>query len=147
MLPIALPPPNSWEIWGLCLCPYSVLLCHQPCPMKGQWPVLVLSFENQEGKAYSMSLPLFSRANRMPCIFKMLNICLLGLPQCLNGKESTCNAGATEDSRFGPWGRKIPWSRAWQPPPVFLPGESHGHRSLVGYSPQRCKELDTTEAP
>ena len=29
--------------------------------------------------------------------------------------------------------RKIPWRRAWQPTPVFLPGESHGQRSLVGY--------------
>ena len=32
-------------------------------------------------------------------------------------------------------GVKIPWRRAWQPTPVFLPGESHGQRSLVGYSP------------
>ena len=40
---------------------------------------------------------------------------------------------------------KIPWRRAWQPTPVFLPGESHGQRSLVGYSSWRCKELDTTE--
>ena len=34
-----------------------------------------------------------------------------------------------------PWVGKIPWRRAWQPTPVFLPGESHGQRSLVGYSP------------
>ena len=34
-----------------------------------------------------------------------------------------------------PWVRKIPWRRKWQPTPVFLPGESHGRRSLVGYSP------------
>ena len=47
--------------------------------------------------------------------------------------------------RFDPWVRKIPWSRAWQPTPVFLPGESHGRRSLVGYSPWSRKELDTTE--
>ena len=33
----------------------------------------------------------------------------------------------------------------WQPTPVFFPGESHGQRSLVGYSPWGCKELDTTE--
>ena len=32
-------------------------------------------------------------------------------------------------------GRKIPWRRAWQPTPVFLPGESHGERNLVGNSP------------
>ena len=40
-------------------------------------------------------------------------------------------------------GREDPW--AWQPTLVFLPGKSHGHRSLVGYSPQGHKELDTTE--
>jgi len=39
----------------------------------------------------------------------------------------------------------IPWRRKWQPTPVFLPGESHGGRSLVGYSPWGCKESDTTE--
>ena len=44
------------------------------------------------------------------------------------------------------WVRKIPCGRAWQPTPVFLPGESHGQRSLVGRSPQGHKELDTTEA-
>ena len=38
------------------------------------------------------------------------------------------------------------WRRKWQPTPVFLPGESHGWRSLVGCSPWGCTELDTTEA-
>ena len=42
---------------------------------------------------------------------------------------------------------KIPWRRKWQPTPVFLPGESHGQRSLVGYSPWGCKELNTAEQP
>ena len=37
------------------------------------------------------------------------------------------------------------WRRKWQPTPVFLPGESPGRRSLVGYSPRGRKELDTTE--
>ena len=46
---------------------------------------------------------------------------------------------------FDPWVGKIPWRRKWQPPPVFLPGESHGWRSLVGYSPRGRKESDTTE--
>ena len=44
-----------------------------------------------------------------------------------------------------PWVGKIPWKRKWQPTPVFLPGKSHGWRSLVGYSPWGSKELDTTE--
>ena len=46
---------------------------------------------------------------------------------------------------FNPWVRKIPWGRKWQPLPVLLPGEPHGQRSLVGYSPWGRKELDMTE--
>jgi len=40
---------------------------------------------------------------------------------------------------------KIPWRRAWQPIPVFLPGEFHGQRSLAGYCPWDHKELDASE--
>ena len=47
--------------------------------------------------------------------------------------------------RFDPSVGKIPWRRKWHPTPVFLPGESHGWRSLVGYSPWGLKESDTTE--
>ena len=46
---------------------------------------------------------------------------------------------------FNPWVEKIPWRRKWQPIPVFLPGESHGWRSLVGYSPWGHKESDMAE--
>ena len=42
-------------------------------------------------------------------------------------------------------GQKIPWRREWQPTPVFLPAESHGQRSLEGYSPWTHKDSDTTE--
>ena len=48
--------------------------------------------------------------------------------------------------RFDPWVGKIPWRRAWQPTPVFLPGKSHGQRSLMGYSPWGPKDPDMTEA-
>ena len=48
---------------------------------------------------------------------------------------------------FDPLIRKIPWRRNWQPTPVFLLEESHGQRSLAGYSPWGCKELDSTEWP
>ena len=37
------------------------------------------------------------------------------------------------------------WTRKWQPTPVFLPGKSHGPRSLIGYSPWGLKESDTTK--
>ena len=42
-------------------------------------------------------------------------------------------------------GQEDPWRKEWQPAPVFLPRESHGQRSLVGYSPWVCKESDMTE--
>ena len=41
--------------------------------------------------------------------------------------------------------RKIPWRRKWQPTPVFLPGKSHGQKSLAGYCPWGHKESDATE--
>ena len=58
-----------------------------------------------------------------------------------------CLPGILECRRpgFDPWVRKIPWRRKWQPTPVLLPGESHGGRSMVGYSPWGRKELDMTE--
>ena len=45
--------------------------------------------------------------------------------------------------RFLCW--EIPWRRKWQPTPVFLPGESHGLRSLAGHSPWGRRESDTTK--
>ena len=58
--------------------------------------------------------------------------------------QTVKNLPAMQETRL-PWVGKIPWRREWQPTPVFLPGESHGQRSLVGYSPWGCKESDTTE--
>ena len=55
------------------------------------------------------------------------------------------NLSAMQETLFYPWVRKIPWRREWLPTPVFLPGEFHGQRSLVGYSSWSHKELDMTE--
>ena len=68
-----------------------------------------------------------------------------GLPKWHSGKEFTCQFRRCNRSRLDPWVGKIPWSRKWQSAPGFLPGESHGWRSLVGYSPWGRKESDTTE--
>ena len=51
-----------------------------------------------------------------------------GLLRWFSGKESTCQC---RRCGFDPWVGKIPWRRKWQPTPVFLPGKSHGQRSLV----------------
>ena len=60
-------------------------------------------------------------------------------------KNPPANAGRCKRHRFHPWVEKIPWRRAQQPTLVFLPGESHGQKSLAGCSPQSHKESDTTE--
>ena len=66
---------------------------------------------------------------------------LFGLPWGLSGKESTCQC---RRRGFDPWIGKLPWSRKWQPTPGFLPGKSHGQRSLEGYCLWVAKESDTT---
>ena len=65
----------------------------------------------------------------------------------IRGEESACQRRKRKRCGFNLWVRKIPWRRAWQPTPVFLPGESHEQRSLADYSPWGRKELDTTESP
>ena len=62
-----------------------------------------------------------------------------------SSKECACQCRRHKWYRFNPWVGTIPWRRSWQPTLVFLPGESSGQRSLVGYSPQGHKELDMTE--
>jgi len=59
-------------------------------------------------------------------------------------KNSLAKAGDKE-TRLHPWVGKTPWRMTWQPAQVFLPGESHGQRSLIGYSPRGCEESDMTE--
>ena len=59
-------------------------------------------------------------------------------------KNSPASAEDTEHG-FNPWVRMVPWRREWQPSPVFLPGKSHGQRSLWGYIEWNHKEMDMTE--
>ena len=66
----------------------------------------------------------------------------MGFPGGSDGKESACNVG---DPGLIPGSGRFPWRRKWHPTPVFLPGESHGQRSLEIYSPWSHKELDMTE--
>ena len=56
-------------------------------------------------------------------------------PGGARGKELASQCRRCKRRGFDSWVRKIPWRKAWQPTPVFLPGESHGQKSLVGFSP------------
>ena len=74
-------------------------------------------------------------------IFLGFSIYGLLLPRELSGKKIHQPSRRHE---FDLWVETIPWRRKWQPTPVFLPGKSHGQRSLVGHNPRCCKDLDMT---
>ena len=67
------------------------------------------------------------------------------LPRWHNRKASACQCKRHKRPSFYPWVRKMPWWRKWQPEAVFLPGKSHGQRSLANYNPWGHKELNITE--
>ena len=70
------------------------------------------------------------------------NLLDLGLPRWRSGKKFTCQC---RKHRFDPWVGKIPLREKWQPASVFLPGKSHGQRSLAGYSLWGRTESGMTE--
>ena len=84
--------------------------------------------------ALGVSLP--SQMAEQGTICMHTNLC--GLPWWLSGEESVCQC---RRCGLNPWVRKIPWRRKWQPSSVFLPGKSHGQRSLAGYSSWGCKRV------
>ena len=56
-------------------------------------------------------------------------------------KNLPAKAGKPNRRGFDPWIGKIAWRRKWQPTPIFLPGKSHGQRSLAGYNPWDHKRV------
>ena len=75
-----------------------------------------------------------------------LNNARWAFPGGVSGNKPACQRRRSKRRGFDPWVGKMPWRRAWHPTPVFLPGECHGQRSPVGYSPWGHRESDTTEA-
>ena len=65
----------------------------------------------------------------------LIGACRAGFPGGASGKEPACQCRRCKGCRFNPRVVKIPWRTASQPPPVSLPGESHGVTSLAGYGP------------
>ena len=92
---------------------FSVILSHSMCNN--------LSQKQQETKTLAQDKCLVGAS--------------LGLPYWFGAEESACQC---RRRGFNPWVGKILWRRKWQPTPVFLTRESHGQRSLVGYSPWDC---------
>ena len=99
--------------------PLSPRLCSNSCPLS-QWCYLTIS----------SSATLFFCLQSFPAwVFSNDSaVCIMwlksGLPSGTSGKEPSCQCRRHKRDRFDPWVGKIPWRRAWQPTPVFLPGES-----------------------
>ena len=68
-------------------------------------------------------------------LYRILVDLSLGFSGGTSDKEPSCQCRRCKSHRFDPWIRKTPWRKPWQPTPVFLPGQSYGQRSLVGYGP------------
>ena len=83
-----------------------------------------------------------AEGNPVIMYFHPLTLQIKAAQVVLEVKNQPANARRCKRPGFHPRVGKLPWRRAWQPTPVFLSGESHGQRSLEGYSPQGCKELD-----
>ena len=66
-----------------------------------------------------------------------------GFPGGASGKELSCQCRRHKRHRFDPWVGRIPWRRAWQPTPVFLPGQSYGQRSLWWATVHRVAKSQT----
>ena len=95
------------------------------------------------GERFGDCLPWFSRQLAPPSEGKR-DFCpylaLTGSVIDASGKEPACQCRRCKRHGFDPWVGKIPWRRA-RPTLLFLPGESHGQRSLVGYGPWVAKSL------
>ena len=151
---------GTWSapLWALCLLVPAVLssavlrlLTHaQPPPFPLNQRKLVHLWSPTVGPLWgkaAVSLPLLYHPVIIvlfvhhPVLFAQTIIAPLlsaQLPWWLSSKESTCQC---RRHGFNSWARKIPWRKKWQPTPVFLPGKSHGHRSLAGCSPGGCKRV------
>ena len=129
---------NFWLFWARF---YIFSPLFNPVPLwniNKFWGVEALKIERWQ---HFLSLSKFE-VEKLYLLFSSYLSWTMSFPGSSDSKESACQC---RRPRFNPWVRKIPWRREWQPTPIFLPGESHGQQSLVGYSPLGSKESDTAE--
>ena len=106
------------------------------------WSLLICSKIHLEASGFQIQLYVLSYKKESEPIYTALNLIrfmpISGLSRWLSGKESACQCRRLG---FDPWVGKSRWRRKWQPTPMFLPGESHGQKSLVSYSSGGCKRV------
>ena len=120
----------------------TTALRNSVCSFKLQLSSYFLS-PKPEGK--KEAAPLFASASQNHPVMGLFQTASTQsrLPQWLSGKEPACRCRRHRRCGFDPWIGKIPYWRKWQPAPVYLPGKSHGQRSLVDYHQLGPKESDT----
>ena len=112
-------------------------------------PLVVLCAEGMGSILLLLPTPRFLLQALQLGVCLFLSLCIFcpeqiyGFPGGSSGKESVCKCRRHKRCQLDPWVGKIPWSRKWQPTPVFLPRKSNGQRSLAGYSPWDYKESDS----
>ena len=120
---------------------FSLAMNFNPCFEKVQY--FITAFPRQEAK-YIFFLVFFATGVQIYVLSAASKEGFLGGSMV---KSTLTNSG--DMGPIDPWAGKIPWRKKWQPTPVVLPGESHGQRTLVGYSSWGLKrvrqDLATTE--
>ena len=117
----------------------------------GKISTLTSGLWGDKKKTHPLPIPHIGRSGlRMSDCLRSCPIsstCVLeeGFPGGAHAKEHACQCRRLKTRRFNPLVRKIPWRRACQPTPVFLPRACHGERNLVCYILGRRKESDTTQ--
>ena len=127
---------------------YRCELDHEESQMLKKWfRTVVLEKKLESPLDCKENKPVNPKGNQ-PWIFIGRTDAEAKASQVLMVKNLPAKSQRHKKHEFNPWVGKIPWKRAWQPTPVFFPGESHGQRSLVGYSMVHTvkKELALTEA-
>ena len=100
------------------------LRCHE------LWPTKLLCPRNSPGKNTGVGCHSFLQGSSQPRGWTWVS----SITVRFFNVWTTKNLPAMQEMPVNPWDGKIPWRRKWLPTPVFLPGKSHGQRSLVGYS-------------
>ena len=112
-----------------------------PCPSPGDLPHPGIKLGSPTWQADSLPIETPGK-----CPIKANHTTFQTSQVTLVVKETACQCRRCKRCEFNHCVGKIPLRKAWQPTPVSFPGESHGQRSLSGYSPETCKESDKTEA-
>ena len=120
----------------------------QPCPMRlgprisfDSFLFFLLTRHEPRRLQPWMLFTVALRPQKGSCLKIDSNPWLMGFPGDASSKQASCQWKSYKRCEFGPWVGKSPWRRAWQPTPVFLPGESFRQRSLAGNSSRGCKSI------